>query len=154
MQCREFYSLSRKEIHVANECMRCTLNRGPTCSHHEAKRSTQGRMWRYGAKNVPTKAAGHFSQDFTWQAAMRQRGSTLCGYIIFWLGDQITKLKLKIQRFGVWVVGTMYFPCGSLVNVRKGILPSGRETRQKCNAADMFPTWIQNLHMQRQHTNG
>ena len=54
----------------------------------------RAKMWRYGTENIPAKAAGHLSQDFRWQAAMRQRGLLRGGYIIFWLGDRIAKFKV------------------------------------------------------------
>ena len=61
MQCQEFFSLSRKEIHVANKCMRHALNMhqdGLAVSTH------QGRGKRCEG-NIPAKAAGHFSQDLS-----------------------------------------------------------------------------------------
>ena len=102
MRCQEFFSLSGKEIHVTNECMRHALNRSPTCSKTVSPQITasthnggEGEDVKvYGTENIAAKAAGHLSQDFRWQAAMRQRGLLRGGYIIFWLGDRIAKFKV------------------------------------------------------------
>jgi len=65
----QFFSLSGKEIRVANDCMRHALNCGPTCSKTvspeitvSTHREEKAKMWRYGAKNVLAKAAGHFAK--------------------------------------------------------------------------------------------
>ena len=79
MWCWEFFSLSWKEIRVTNECMRCALNHGPTCSKTVSPWSQ-------------ANCKEYTSHHFRWQATMRQWGSTswwLCNiwlkYMALWL---------------------------------------------------------------------
>jgi len=78
-------------------------NHGPTHaprrSHFETKQSTyneytpeeRAKMGRYGAENSPSKVTKHFSLLLDGKLTCSLH---LSGYVIFWLRDQIAKLKL------------------------------------------------------------
>ena len=100
------FSFSGEEIHVANECMRCALNRGPTCSKAVSSRSqakyTSEEKVKKGVPKHPSQGCSHFSQLLDGKLPWGSEALSQGGYDFGW-GTASSNLKFaKLKNIVFW----------------------------------------------------